>query len=243
MPRLDIFGTDAAKASKEARNRDFSDDLVGRFRSGFVLNSKPQSLDAFRVTTGDPIVADKIHEILGGDEPQEWEAPGEDNIEVFTSASSVEIVLDKHAIKQQMVLRNANGEIVRISDGAVLTYPEDYAGKPDPQAGQSLRERKENARIGMGSKPETDVFFKIKGHEDLGKFKFHTGSWDFVSDLNYYSTIEELEEIWETGGRALATLALVDVSFTAKGGPRKGNKVSYKKPVLKVTGSVPAEEA
>src|SRR5690606_39483525 len=54
------------------KQQDFSGDVVGRFRSGYQVDNRPQSLGAWRVTTGDPEVAARVHELFGGDSPQEW---------------------------------------------------------------------------------------------------------------------------------------------------------------------------
>lgn len=234
MAGLKIWDTESAQASRK-QQRDFSDDVVGRFRSGYQVNNRPQALGAWRITTGDPDVADRVHELFGGDEPQNWDATGEDNIEVFTEAASVTVILDgPNAIRQRMVLRNRNGEVVRASDGEVIEYPEEMAGQPDPQAGQSLAELKDAARAGIGAKPETDIFFRLADDPDLGKFRFRSGSWDLASDVNYYGVFEELAKI---DGPALATLTLNEKSFVAKSGPRKGKTVSYTAPSLRVKGA------
>src|SRR5690606_40800256 len=67
---LKIFDTETAKATR--KQQDFSGDVVGRFRSGYQVDNRPQSLGAWRVTTGDPEVAARVHELFGGDSPQEW---------------------------------------------------------------------------------------------------------------------------------------------------------------------------
>lgn len=242
MSALKIFDTDSAKASDRPR-QDFSNDVVGRFRSGYVINNKPQSLDAFRVTTGDPDVANRVHELLGGDEPQEWteaiEAGREETLEVFTAASKVQVILEgDDPVRSKMVLRNMNGEIVRSGDGQILDYPDEVAGQPDPQAGQTFRERKEAARAGMGAKPETSVFFRLAADPDLGKFRFQTGSWDFVSDLHYYDTLDRIADITADGKKVRAVLGLEEVSFKARNGKRAGQTVRYKKPTLEIVGEI-----
>lgn len=69
-------------------------DIAGRFRSGHLINDRPASLEEWRVTTGDPEVAQKVYELLGGEAPQEWAAKGEVNIEVFSASSSVDIIIE-----------------------------------------------------------------------------------------------------------------------------------------------------
>jgi len=229
---LKIFDTETAKATR--KQQDFSGDVVGRFRSGYQVDNRPQSLGAWRVTTGDPEVAARVHELFGGDSPQEWDAKGEDILEVFTAAAEVDVILEgASAIRQRMVLRNMNGEVIRAGDGETLDYPEEVAGQPDPQAGQSFAERKEAARVGIGAKPETDIFFRLAADPDLGKFRFHSGSWSLAGDLNYYGVHEDLAE---ADGPLRAALGLVEESFIAKNGPRKGKRVSFTKPVLTIKG-------
>jgi hypothetical protein len=232
---LKIFGGPNGAPEKK-KSGSFADDVVGRFRSGYVANKRPVALSEWRVTTGDPEVADKVASILDGDEPQEWDATGEDNLEVFTKAAEVDVILaGKNPLRQAMVLYGRKG-ILRVSDGETISYPEDQKGDPDPQAGQTLAERKEAAREGTGSEPRIEVYFRLADDPDLGIFKFQTGSWSMVSDLAYNETEEQIEEILADGGEVRATLALEEVSFTAKSGPRAGQTVTYTKPVLTIKG-------
>lgn len=235
---LRIFGTADGAPPKRA---SFSEDLVGRFRSGYqVDNGKrkvPVALTEWRVTTGDPEVAEKVASLLDGDEPQEWDATGEDFLEVFTKATSVDVLLENEkAVRTAMVLRNREGKIVRSGDGEVIRYPEDQAGQPDPQAGQTLAERKQAARDGFGATPEIDVYFRLADDPDLGLFKFHSGSWSFASDLAYHDVEGRIVDAYEDsdGAPVRASLSLEHVEFIAKNGPRRGQTVSYTKPVLTV---------
>ncbi len=229
MP-LKIF--DGPDGSAPQRSK-FADDLVGRFRSGYQANNRPVALSEWRVTTGDPDVADRVQALLGGEDPAEWEAAGEDNLEVFTKSEGVDVILEgKSPLRQRMILWGRNGKIIRESDGEVCTD-----GSPDPQAGQTLSERKEAAREGTGAEPQVEVYFRLAEDPDLGVFKFQSGSWSLVSDLAYNGVEEEITEILEAGGKVLANLSLEQVEFTAKSGPRAGKTVSYTKPVLKVVGS------
>lgn len=200
---------------------------VGRFRSGYVLTKRPAALTEWRLTTGDPEVAKVIHDLLGGDAPQEWEATGEDNLEVFTASNEVEIIIEgPKALRERMVLWGRNGRPISASDGESL---ED--GSPDPDADLSFSERK--AKEGIGAEPDIEVFFRLAAEPDLGIFKFKTGSWSMASDLAYNATAEALADL---EGPAKATLKLEEVSFIAKNGPRAGQTVNYTKPVLRIIG-------
>lgn len=231
---LKIFGgADGAPEKKK-----FADDVVGRFRSGYVANKRPVALQEWRVTTGDPDVADKISDLLGGEAPKEWDASGEDNIEVFSASGDVEVILDgSNALRQAMILWGRNGKIIRKSDGETIVYPDDLKGTPDPQAGQTLAERKAEAKAGTGAEPQIEVYFRLAEDPDLGIFKFQSGSWSLASDLGYHGTEDEIAEIAESGSKIRASLSLEEVSFTAKNGPRAGQVVTYTKPVLKVLGA------
>ncbi|QNO12691.1 recombination directionality factor [Arthrobacter phage Snek] len=234
---LKIFGDNPQTAT---RPKSFKDDVVGRFRSGHQINNRPAALNEWRVTTGDPEVADAVHEILGGDAPQEWAAKGEDNIEVFTASKKVEIILEgTNALRQQMVLWSRQGKLIQASDGETLTYPEEQKGQPDPDAALSFQERKQKARDGFGAEPQIEVYFRLADEPDLGIFKFQTGSWSMASDLAYNGTDDELADAVADSeeNKARATLELEEVSFVAKNGPRAGQTVSYTKPVLKIKGA------
>jgi hypothetical protein len=231
---LQIFGTDPETQPKP-RNK-FADDVVGRFRSGHQINNRPAALTEWRVTTGDPEVASEVHDLLGGDAPQEWEAKGEDNIEVFTASSSVDIILEgTGALRQRMVLWGRNGKPISVSDGATL---ED--GTPDPDAHLTFQERKAKAREGVGAEPQIEVFFRLAEAPDLGIFKFQTASWSMAQDLARDFVDDALADAVgdSAEGKAKARLSLEHVEFTAKNGPRAGQLVSYTKPVLTIRGAV-----
>jgi hypothetical protein len=235
---LRIFGNDPSTEQKPRQR--FADDIVGRFRSGYQLNGRPAALTDWRVTTGDPEVAAAIFDLLGGDAPQEWEAKGEDNLEVFSASPSVEIILEgTKAIRQQMILWGRNGKPIQAGDGETLTYPDDQKGQPDPDAQLTFAERKQKARDGIGAEPQIEIYFRLADNPDLGIFKFQTGSWSMASDLAYADVEGDLADYASDSetGRVAATLSLEEVSFTAKNGPRAGQVVQYTKPVLKIKGA------
>lgn len=226
---LRIFETDPDAAPKPRQR--FADDLVGRFRSGYQINGRPASLERWRVTTGDPEVADSLHELLGGEAPQEWEAQGEDNVELFTDADSIDIVLDgPSAIRSEMVLWGRSGAIRRC-DGV----EQKGVDKDDPAAGKgcecpaTFADRKEAAKKGTGCQPSITVYFRLADNPDLGRFKFTSGSWSLVRDLP-----EPEGKLAEIDGPALATLALEVVEYESGGKKRK-----FTKPVLSITGPAP----
>ncbi|AYN57748.1 recombination directionality factor [Arthrobacter phage DrManhattan] len=234
---LKIFGDNPETAS--APRKRFADDVVGRFRSGHQMNGRPAALTEWRITTGDPEVAEAVHELFGGDAPQDWEAKGEDNIEVFTASKEIDVILDgPNALRQKMVLWSRAGKLIQSGDGQTIDYPEDKAG-PDPDAHLSFQERKAKARDGFGAEPQIEVYFRLAEDPDLGIFKFQTGSWSMASDLAYNDTEGELTDYAADSetGKVKGVLKLEEVSFVAKNGPRAGQTVSYTKPVLKIKGA------
>ena len=229
---IKVFPQDTTNGTAP-KNR-FADDVVGRFRSGHVLSNRPIALTEWRVTTGDPEVAGTIHDLLGGDAPQEWETSTEETLEVFTASNAIEVILDpSRALKQEMIWWGRNG-VIQKGDGEVITYPEEKAG-PDPDADLPLAERKQKAKDGIGPGPSIEVFFRLADEPDLGVFKFQSGSWSLASDLAYNDTEGKLAD---SDGLVRATLSLEKVEYKAKAGPRAGSLVSYTKPVLKLKGSV-----
>ena len=231
---LRIFGNDPATETRPRQR--FADDIVGQFRSGYQLDGTPAALNEWRVTTGDPEVADAIYDLLGGDKPQEWAAKGEDNLEVFTASKSIEIILDgPSALRQKMILWGRNGKPITSGDGQTLDD-----GTPDPDASLTFAERKQKAREGRGAEPQIELYFRLAEAPDLGIFKFRTGSWSMVSDLVYADVEDGLADLSadSESGKVKATLKLEEVSFIAKKGPRAGQTVQYTKPVLTVIGAV-----
>lgn len=232
---LKIFGPDGAQQKKAS---SFADDVVGRFRSGHQINDRPVALSEWRVTTGDPEVADAIADLLDGETPQEWETKGEDNLETFTDASSVEIILaGANPLRQAMVMYGRKG-IVYVSDGETISYPDDRKGEPDPQSGEDFGMRKKKSQDGTGADPRIEIYFRLADAPDLGIFKFQSGSWSLASDLAYHGIEDEITDLIADGVEKIsATLSLELVEFVAKSGPRAGQTVSYTKPVLKINGA------
>ncbi len=223
---LNIFGPTGAFTARPLSELPTLD-VVGRFRAGHVLQGKPVSLDHWRITTGDPDVAKFVFEEFGGDEPQEYETKGEDNIEVFSASAEIEIVIQgADAIRQRMIHRGADGKVVIDSDG------EFYAdGTPDPDAELTFAERKKKGNDNLGPKPQIDVFFRLAENPELGLFQYRSSSWGLAYDLAAGQHADRLATDFD-GQPVKATLKLEPVSFVAKTGPRAGKTVSYTKSCL-----------
>jgi hypothetical protein len=246
---LNIFRT---AEEQNAQPKAQFDDIVGSFRAGFLENGTPQSLNEWRVTTGDPIVAEAIHELLGGEAPAEWETKGEESLEVYTAAKSVTIVLDgPRAVRQRFVQRNRNGEIVYTSDGAMKDD-----GERDPHASMTLDERFKLASDGLGPALETTLWFHlddsmgnvtIQGDvgraSDLGKFRYSSTGKSIGKQVDRDRIEQQLIDYAEDSedGQPVpvrAKLTIERVSFTAKTGARAGKLVEYNTAVIKLLGPV-----
>lgn len=228
MAGLGIF----ARGTEGSPSASTRDDVVGRFRSGYTNRNRPVALTEWRVTADEESIAAEIAERFGG-EVTEWEATGDDVFQVFTSAKTVAILIDsRDALVQKMTLWGRNGKPIRSGDGVTLDD-----GTPDPEAGLSIAERKENARNGIGAAPDIRLRFRLADLPDLGTFEFKSGSWSFASDLGYFGIEDEIRDrIADADGEPIeATLTLEPVSFVAKNGPQAGKTVSYTKPVLRLS--------
>lgn len=225
---LRIFETDPDAAPKPSNQ--FADDVVGRFRSGRMVGKAPESLAEWRITTGDPSVADAVAGMYGG-HPQEWETTREDGIEVLTNTPKVDVVISgSSAITARMVLWSAQGQPIHECDGMEF-LDEDRKGEPCG-CPPLMAERKDQARKGIGPKPSVSVRFRLADDPELGIFRFQSSSWDLVRDL--HNVENALDSV---GGPARASLTLELVEFVPKNGAMAGRTVSYRKPVIRVFGA------
>lgn len=224
---LRLWDNDPESAPRPKQN--YADDVVGRFRSGYQINGRPVALQKWRVTTGDPDVVAELADLLGGDEPSEWEARGEDKLQVFTEATAVEIIIaSPKSVISEMVLWGRNNKAIRRCDG-LSQSGEGNEGAPCA-CPSAFADRKDAAKAGTGCEPQITMWFKLAAAPELGVFKFVTGSWSMVKDIG-----PEEAKLAEINGPAKATLTLELVEYTTKA----GKDVSFTKPVLKVIG--PAE--
>ncbi|MFI8084338.1 hypothetical protein ACIF6L_26490 [Kitasatospora sp. NPDC086009] len=240
MAGLRLWDTDPE--AKPKPRASFADDVVGRFRSGRMVVDPdrpsrppmPESLDEWRVTTGDPVVAARIAALFGGT-PAEWATESEDTLEVLTTAPSVGIIIDSaSAIQSDMRLYGQFGsELLHHCDG-VEFLDDEKKGQPCG-CPESFAARKAEAKIGRAPKPNIVTTFKLQEDPDLGRFRFRSGAWDLAATLH-----EVLEALDQVGGPARAMLTLDPVEFTIKKGPKKGTLVNYTRPVIKVLGAYEA---
>lgn len=225
---LRIFDVDP-----DSQRRPRNDDIVGRFRSGQQLNNRPLALQEWRVTTGDPDVADRIADLYGGT-PAQWDTKSAETLEVLTEAAEVEVIIDgPRAVKSEMVLWGRNGKI-RSCDG-VKQAADDAGACADCVCPSTVKERKEAAKKGTGCEPSIVLFFRLLDDPDLGKFRFTTGSWNFAADVG---DIEDALSAIE--GPATARFGLEVISWTDKA---TQSQRSFTKPYVKDIKAYTAEEA
>lgn len=220
MSSLAIFDTDP-----DARPRPkFTSDIVGKFRSGMLTAAnRPISLPNWRVTTGDPDVADAVAAALGG-ESETWDTSGEDIYQVLTKSASVDVIVESgDAIDSRLILWGRSGPIHEC-DGARYLGPDEDKGQPCG-CPPLLTERKAWAKTGRGPAPSISITFRLASNPTLGKFKFTSSSWELAKVAHEYA--EALDKV---GGPAVCRLSLELVEFTTAAGV----DVSFRKPVLKV---------
>lgn len=217
---------------KSTGTENYSDDVVGRLHGGYLNGRTPVSLDQWRITSDDPTVADKVAELFGGT-PQAIDGSKEGSVlhEVFTEAASINVILeDPDAIGTEFVLWGRDGKIAMRGDGYTLDD-----GTADPDAELPIQERKERAKKGLGTAPETTVYFRLADDPDLGIFKFiQRGAWNLERNLARDGFYDKLDN---SDGPVLVELKREPVSFVAKQGPRAGQTVSFTQTELKFKGS------
>jgi len=226
----------------------FENDIVGRFRSGRLVKvgrtETPESLNEWRVTTGDPTVAAKVAELLGG-EPESWETDNEDNLQVLTNSKTVQIVIEPDGVDASFKQFIPGSGLVHHCDGFSFLSPDEDKGE-SCRCPSLIAERKLKAQQGRGPKPSVDVEFRLLDAPDLGKFRFNSGSWKLVEALApLFADLDKYGNSGDDGnpGQPVrASLTIENVSYVPKKGPRAGQTVSYNKPVIKVFGAYEADD-
>ncbi|MFF4495519.1 hypothetical protein [Streptomyces sp. NPDC001546] len=223
---LQIFATDPDAKPKPKPETDFSNDFTYSFRSGMVVNKKPVSLATWRVTTGDPTVADAVAQLLGGS-AEEYDPTKEQNLHVLTDATTVEVVIDgSRAIEDKLILWGRTGPIHEC-DGVSFLSPPERRGEPCG-CPKLMTERKELARQGIGPAPAINVTFRLAHDYELGKGRFIASAWSLAEVIH-----EVKDALDDVDGEALCRLTLEHVSYVNK----QGVKVDFRKPVIEVIGS------
>ncbi|MFD5779965.1 hypothetical protein [Streptomyces sp. NPDC126933] len=194
---------------------------------GRLSESRPQALDAWRVTTDDADVAARVASLMGG-EPQPNEGGGGSlAYEVLTSRESVRILLNgPAAVAARMVLWGSKG-IIHECDGMEFLSPKEKKGQPCG-CPPLLENRRLEAKNGRGPMPSIDITFRMAAAPVLGSFHFMTSSWLMAAQLS--DLLDALERV---DGPAVCDLTMELVVYTTKA----GRGVCYRKPVFTVLGS------
>ncbi|MFE6663919.1 hypothetical protein ACFVFH_10200 [Streptomyces sp. NPDC057697] len=199
---------------------------VGRFRTGRLVEGRPQALDVWLVTTHDAEVAARVAGLLGG-RPQPNEGGEELDHDVLTEVETVRVLVDgPDALASHMILRDSTG-IIHQCDGLEFLSPEEKKGRPCG-CPPLFEDRKLAAKEGRGPMPSISLTFRIAAEPALGEFRFLTGSWQMAAQLS--DLTEALERI---DSPAVCDLTLELVVHTT----RSGRGFCYRKPVLTVLGS------
>ncbi|WP_144715716.1 hypothetical protein [Curtobacterium pusillum] len=194
---------------------------------GYLHGKAPVSLDHWRVTTASLGTATSTAALFGG-RPQIVDASdGTWSYEVFTEAASINVIVETpDSIGTEFVLWGRDGKIAMRGDGYTLDD-----GSADPDAELPIAERKERAKKGLGTAPETTVYFRLADDPDLGIFKFiQRGAWNLERNLARDGFYDKLDN---SDGPVLVELKREPVSFVAKQGPRAGQTVSFTQTELK----------
>ncbi|MDX2575923.1 hypothetical protein PV332_10565 [Streptomyces scabiei] len=233
-----IWDADPDAAPRERTS--FADDVVGRFRSGRLVKmggkDVPESLNEWRVTTGDPVVAARIAALMGG-ESEEWETDKEDNLQILTDSATVSIIIEPDGVDASFKQFVPGAGLTHHCDGFEYLSPEEDKGTPCG-CPSLIAERKLKATQMRGPKPSVDITFRLVDEPDLGVFRFNSGSWKLVEVLG--PLFAELDKY--PGKQVRATLTIENVTYTPQKGPRAGQEVSYNKPVVKILGAYEAAE-
>lgn len=228
---LNIFDLD--DAPKPSNGSRFSEDIVGSIRGGYQENDLPVATETLTFLSDDPDVTDALIAVFGG-EVEELDVEKGFDRRIVSDTSEVVLLLDSpESLRSQFVLYGQSG-LVFATDGDTITDGETYSGasvgEPWTDKPESLKIWKERAKKGRAPKPQIKITGKIEGLENLGYFRYQTSGWSLVTDLPDIEN--KLEASTESPIRV--KLSFKRVKFTIKGGPNKGDEVSYVRPYVEV---------
>ena len=198
-----------------------ADDVAGWFRFGRLVDTRPQALSSWRVTTPTSQTAAAVARLLGG-LPEEWETSSTDHFEVLTNTSKVRILIGgPHHINSDMRKWSKNG-LIHHCDGQQFLSPHHAKGEPCG-CPDSIADRKERARSRMGPQPNSEISFQIDNAPELGYFRLHSISWKFADSV---ATIRNLMN--STRDKLACDLSLTVVELTST----TGRTATYRQPLL-----------
>lgn len=194
------------------------DDIVGNLRSGLQIDGKPVALQEWRVTTGDPEVAQVISDLYGG-KVENWETKSEQNLQVLTEAASIHVQL--LTIQSNFALWGRANTPIRVCDGM---NQRDDSSSPCV-CPSDIKEHKEAARAGTACQPNIRATLRLTDNPDLGIFRYSSGSWQLAKEIGAIEI-----EVNESDEPREATLGLELVEWTTKTGQNR----AFTKPVIKL---------
>jgi hypothetical protein len=196
------------------------DDFVGTIKTGEQINGRPVALSEFRVVSDDPNVCKALAEKFNGEVSTFQSMNGAEKHQVHNLGETIDIVL--LTIKSRFALKDNNNQVIRSCSGE-QQYDEKKSSCVCPS---DVREMKQKAD---SCKPDIFAVCRFKGLEELGKFRFYSGSWNLAEQVN--AVEQDLEA---AGGEADAEFSIVQVSYQTK----QGQNRSFSKPSIKVLAPV-----
>ncbi|WP_286689674.1 MULTISPECIES: hypothetical protein [unclassified Aeromicrobium] len=121
-----------------------SPDIVGRFRSGYQANDRPVALQNWRITSGDPEVADKVADQFGAPSLAAVEVliEGVSEANEITLRLAEEPALGVFAWRPPSGLADEAARLARMRRGRparLSLEPASYVAANGPRAGQTIR--------------------------------------------------------------------------------------------------------
>lgn len=193
-----------------------ADDIVGNIRSGMQIDGKPVALQEWRITTGDPEVAQVVSDLYGG-KVESWETKSEQNLQVITDASSLHIQLI--SLQASFALWGRANTPIRVCDGK--TQQDDQSS---PCACPSdVKDHQAAARAGTACQPNIRAVLRLTDNPDLGLFRYSSGSWQLAKEIG---PIED--RVNKSDGPLNGTISLEMVEWTTK----QGQNRAFTKPII-----------
>lgn len=178
---------------------------LGRIRLGHKAStrnggSRPAKLEAFRFTSPNAGLIAAIADLYGG-EPREWDNAGKAEHEVYTTATSIPVIVVKGGFSQWMETWSGGGCIHRCDGLTNMLTGEACDTEEIVQVGRDRINPHKAAR------PTTRLSVMLRDVESLGVWRMETHGWNAAAEL---PSMAELA--MHIGDLVPATLHLVERS-------------------------------